>query len=113
MGGAQGPPLLLLHGYPQAYFIWYKIASELSKKYTVVASDLRGYIESTKPKSDRKHESYSKTAMAKDKVKLMKYLGFDSFLVAGHDGLGRVGHRMELDHPDVVKKLVLMDSTDL
>ena len=80
MGGAQGPPLLLLHGYPQAYFIWYKIASELSKKYTVVASDLRGYIESTKPKSDRKHESYSKTAMA---------------------------------YPDVVKKLVLMDSTDL
>tara|TARA_B100001142_G_scaffold201813_1_gene200319 strand:+ start:2326 stop:3195 length:870 start_codon:yes stop_codon:yes gene_type:complete len=104
-----GPPLLLLHGYPQTYFIWHKIASELSKKYTVVASDLRGYGDSSKPNSDKIHESYSKREMAKDQVKLMKSLGFDSFLVAGHDRGGRVGHRMALDYPSVIEKLVVMD----
>ena len=107
--GGSGPPLLLLHGYPQTYFIWHKIASELSEKYTVVASDLRGYGDSSKPNSDKKHESYSKRAMAKDQVKLMKHLGFDSFLVVGHDRGGRVGHRMALDYSGVVEKLVLMD----
>ena len=104
-----GPPLLLLHGYPQTYFIWHKIASELSKKYTVVASDLRGYGDSSKPKSDKIHESYSKREMAKDQVKLMKSVGFDSFLVAGHYRGGRVGHRMALDYPSVIEKLVVMD----
>ena len=104
-----GPPLLLLHGYPQTYFIWHKIASELCKKYTVVASDLRGYGDSSKPNSDKIHESYSKREMAKDQVKLMKSLGFDSFLVAGHDRGGRVGHRMALDYPSVIEKLVVMD----
>ena len=107
--GGSGPPLLLLHGYPQTYFIWHKIASELSNKYTVVASDLRGYGDSSKPISDKKHASYSKRAMAKDQVQLMSHLGFDRFLVAGHDRGGRVGHRMTLDYPGVVEKLVVMD----
>tara|TARA_B100001057_G_scaffold73131_1_gene67450 strand:+ start:891 stop:1760 length:870 start_codon:yes stop_codon:yes gene_type:complete len=107
--GGSGPPLLLLHGYPQTYFIWHKIAYELSKKYTVVASDLRGYGDSSKPDSDKNHDPYSKRAMAKDQIKLMKHLGFDSFLVAGHDRGGRVGHRMALDYPSVLEKLVVMD----
>ena len=107
--GGSGPPLLLLHGYPQTYFIWHKIACELSNKYTVVASDLRGYGDSSKPISDKKHASYSKRAMAKDQVQLMSHLGFDRFLVAGHDRGGRVGHRMTLDYPGVVEKLVVMD----
>ena len=100
---------MLLHGYPQTYFIWHKIACELSNKYTVVASDLRGYGDSSKPISDKKHASYSKRAMAKDQVKLMSHLGFDCFLVAGHDRGGRVGHRMTLDYPGVIEKLVVMD----
>ena len=108
MGGS-GPPLLLLHGYPQTYFIWHKIASELSKKYTVVASDLRGYGDSSKPHTDKRHKPYSKRVMAEDQVKLMRYLGFDSFLLAGHDRGGRVGHRMALDYSGVVEKLVVMD----
>ena len=107
--GGSGPPLLLLHGYPQTYFIWHKIATELSKKYIVVASDLRGYGDSSKPISDKKHKSYSKRAMANDQVKLMRHLGFDRFLVAGHDRGGRVGHRMALDYPEIVEKLVVMD----
>ena len=107
--GGSGPPLLLLHGYPQTHFIWHKIASELAKKYTVVASDLRGYGDSSKPHTDKRHKPYSKRVMAEDQVKLMKHLGFDSFLLAGHDRGGRVGHRMALDYSGVVEKLVVMD----
>lgn len=104
-----GPPLLLLHGYPQTHIIWHKIASELSLRFTVVASDLRGYGDSSKPSSDSDHLSYSKRAMAEDQVNLMNHLGYGKFLVAGHDRGGRVAHRMALDYPNVISKLMLMD----
>lgn len=104
-----GPPLLLLHGYPQTHVIWHKIAPRLAEKYTVIASDLRGYGDSSKPVTTATHEPYSKRAMAKDQVQLMQHLGFDQFYLAGHDRGGRVGHRLALDYPDVVKKLVVMD----
>lgn len=104
-----GPPLLLLHGYPQTHVLWHKIAPALAAKYTVVASDLRGYGDSSKPKTTKDHSPYSKREMARDQVQLMKHLGFDQFLVAGHDRGGRVAHRMALDHPEAVLKLAVMD----
>ena len=107
--GGEGPPLLLLHGYPQTHVMWHKIAPALAQHYTVVASDLRGYGDSTKPPTTDDHVPYSKRAMAKDQVVLMKALGFDVFYLAGHDRGGRVGHRMALDHPQVVKKLAVLD----
>ena len=107
--GGNGPPLLLLHGYPQTHVMWHKIAPELAKAYTVVASDLRGYGDSSKPPTDAQHLPYSKRESARDQVELMQSLGFDSFFLAGHDRGGRVGHRLALDHPNVVKKLAVMD----
>ncbi len=108
IGGA-GPPLLLLHGYPQSHIMWHKIAPALAKKYTVVVSDLRGYGDSSKPITDKQHSPYSKRAMAKDQVELMRSLGFNQFFLAGHDRGGRVSHRLALDHPQAVKKMVVMD----
>ncbi len=107
--GGSGPPLLLLHGYPQSHVMWHKIAPTLAEKFTVVASDLRGYGDSSKPPTDDRHEPYSKRATANDQVALMKSLGFDRFLLVGHDRGGRVGHRLTLDHPQAVQKLVTMD----
>lgn len=107
--GGSGPPLLLLHGYPQTHVIWHKIANELAQRYTVIASDLRGYGDSSKPATTENHAPYSKRAMAKDQVQLMKKLGFDQFILVGHDRGGRVGHRLALDYPKVVEKLVVMD----
>lgn len=107
--GGEGQPLLLLHGYPQSHIMWHKVAPELAKNFTVVVSDLRGYGDSSKPKSTAKHEPYSKRATAKDQVRLMQSLGFSSFYLAGHDRGGRVGHRMALDYPEVVKKLAVLD----
>ena len=107
--GGNGPPLLLLHGYPQTHVIWHKIAPALAEKYTVVASDLRGYGDSSKPPTDERHTPYAKRAMAKDQVQLMHQLGFDRFLLVGHDRGGRVGHRLAMDYPEVVEKLVVMD----
>lgn len=108
MGGS-GPPLLLLHGYPQTHAIWHKIAPRLAERFTVVASDLRGYGDSGKPRSDPRHEVYSKRATAADQVEVMRSLGFQRFCVAGHDRGGRVAHRMALDHPDAVAKLAVLD----
>ena len=107
--GGSGPPLLLLHGYPQSHYMWHKIFPLLAKKYTVVASDLRGYGDSSKPPSSENHEPYSKREMAKDQVLLMEQLEFRNFFVAGHDRGGRVAHRMALDHPHKVRKLAVMD----
>ena len=107
--GGSGPPLLLLHGYPQSHVMWHKVAPKLTKKFTVVASDLRGYGDSSKPPTDALHEPYSKRATANDQVQLMKSLGYDRFLVVGHDRGGRVAHRLTLDHPQAVEKLVVMD----
>lgn len=107
--GGGGSPLLLLHGYPQTHAMWHKIAPTLAEKYTVIASDLRGYGDSSKPPTTANHEPYSKRKMAKDQVRLMQRLGFDRFYVVGHDRGGRVAHRMALDHPNAVIKLVVMD----
>jgi len=108
MGGS-GPPLLLLHGYPQSHIMWHKVAPQLAEHFTVVVSDLRGYGDSSKPKTTEYHSPYSKRETAKDQVNLMQALGFDSFYLAGHDRGGRVGHRMALDHPDKIKKLAVLD----
>jgi haloacetate dehalogenase len=105
----QGPPLLLLHGYPQTHVMWHKIAPALAERFTVVLTDLRGYGDSAKPPGGDNHEAYSKRAMARDQVEVMAALGFEKFAVAGHDRGARVAHRMALDHPDCVTKLALLD----
>jgi haloacetate dehalogenase len=108
IGGA-GPPLLLLHGNPQTHVMWHKIAPELSTRFTVVASDLRGYGGSSKPKSAPDHAPHSKRAMAADQVDLMRSLGFERFSVVGHDRGGRVAYRMAFDRPAVVDRLAVLD----
>jgi len=107
--GGSGPPLLLLHGSPQTHITWRKVAPELAKHFTVVATDLRGYGDSGRPSDGRNHEGYSKRAMANDQVAVMRKLGFDEFAVVGHDRGGRVGHRMALDHPQSVTELAVLD----
>jgi haloacetate dehalogenase len=104
-----GPPILLLHGFPQTKAIWHKIAPVLTARFTVVASDLRGYGDSSKPAGLADHSNYSKREMAHDQVGLMRSLGFPHFGLVGHDRGGRVGHRMAMDHPDVVSKLMVLD----
>jgi len=104
-----GPPLLLLHGFPQTKIIWHAIAPELAKNFTVIASDLRGYGESSKPSSTDDHDSYSKRSMAGDQVALMASLGFAQFALVGHDRGGRVAHRLAMDHPQAVSKLMVLD----
>jgi haloacetate dehalogenase len=107
--GGNGPPLLLLHGYPQTHVMWHKVAPLLANEFTIVATDLRGYGDSSKPAGGPDHAGYSKRAMAQDQVEAMSRLGFESFSVAGHDRGGRVAHRMALDHPDRVTRLALLD----
>ncbi|NIR31977.1 MAG: alpha/beta hydrolase [Gammaproteobacteria bacterium] len=107
--GGDGPPVLLLHGYPQTHVIWHKVAPRLAEEFTVVAPDLRGYGDSAKPRSDPAHLTYSKRATAQDQVEVMRELGFECFAVVGHDRGGRVGHRMALDHPKAVTRLVVLD----
>lgn len=107
--GGSGPPLLLLHGYPETHMMWGKIAEDLAKDFTVVAPDLRGYGESSKVAANADHESYSKRAMARDAVALMKHLGFDRFNLAGHDRGGRVAYRLALDHPEAAAKVSILD----
>jgi haloacetate dehalogenase len=104
-----GPPLLLLHGYPQTHVMWHKIAPALAERYTVVAPDLRGYGDSSKPESDDQHLTYSKRSMAADQVAVMNALGFDRFRIAGHDRGGRVTHRLCLDHHDRVVRAAVLD----
>jgi haloacetate dehalogenase len=104
-----GPPLLLLHGFPQSKIIWHLVATQLSKYFTVIASDLRGYGQSSKPTGSANHANYSKRSMANDQLVLMRHLGFDSFHVLGHDRGGRVAHRLAADHPDCVQKIMVLD----
>jgi len=104
-----GFPLLLLHGYPQTHVMWHKIAPRLAEEFTVVAPDLRGYGDSSKPEDGADHYTYSKRATAQDLVEVMDTLGYQEFFVVGHDRGGRVGHRMALDHPQHVKKLAVLD----
>ncbi|CAG2126860.1 alpha/beta fold hydrolase [Cupriavidus plantarum] len=107
--GGQGPALLLLHGHPQTHVIWHKVAGELARHFTVVATDLRGYGDSDKPAGLPDHSNYSKRAMAADQLAVMRALGFERFRVLAHDRGGRVAHRLALDHPQAVEKLVTLD----
>ena len=104
-----GPPLLLLHGYPQTGYIWHKIAPLLAKDFTVVVADLRGYGDSDKPPTSADHAVYSKRAMAADMIAVMAALGYQRFFVAGHDRGGRVAHRLARDNPQAVEKLAVLD----
>jgi haloacetate dehalogenase len=107
--GGSGPPLLLLHGYPQTHACWHKVAPVLAESFTVVVTDLRGYGDSDKPPGGDRHEAYSKRRMAADQVNVMAGLGFDRFAVTGHDRGGRVAHRLALDHPQAVRGLAVLD----
>ena len=107
--GGIGPPMLMLHGYPQTHAMWNKIAPRLAEDFTVVCPDLRGYGDSAKVEGDSEHMNYSKRVMAQDQVDVMKQLGFDQFYLVGHDRGGRVSHRLTKDHPDSVLKLVTLD----
>jgi haloacetate dehalogenase len=104
-----GPPLALLHGFPETHLMWRDVAPILAAHFTVVCPDLRGYGASGCPPSDDQHLSYSKRVMAHDVRSVMAELGFDRFAVAGHDRGGRVAYRLALDHPDVVDALAVLD----
>jgi haloacetate dehalogenase len=108
VGGA-GPPLLLLHGYPQSHVMWHLVAPALAERCTVVCADLRGHGDSGKPASDAAHAAYSKRASAADMVEVMPALGFERFMLAGHDRGGRVAHRLALDHPERLERLAVLD----
>lgn len=105
----KGPPLVLIHGFPQTMVMWHKIAPALAKKFTVVLVDLRGYGWSSAPRADAAHHTYSKRAMGADVVAVMEHLGHVKFHVAGHDRGARVAYRLALDHPGRVNKLALLD----
>ena len=104
-----GPPLLLLHGFPQSHVMWREVAPVLAGDFTVVCPDLRGYGDSSKPPGDPDHMTYSKRQTAADQVAVMEAMGFDRFAVAGHDRGGRVAHRLALDHRDQVARLAVLD----
>ena len=107
--GGEGPPLLLLHGYPQTHAMWHKVAPRLAREYTVVCPDLRGYGDSSKAPGLADHSNYSKRAMALDMVEVMESLGYVAFHVVGHDRGGRVAHRMARDHGRRVRTLTVLD----
>ena len=104
-----GPPVLLLHGYPENHVMWRHVAPALAEDHTVVLADLRGYGDSGKPVPDAAGEVYSKRSMAGDQLGLMRQLGFGSFQLVGHDRGARVSHRLALDHPEAVTKLAVLD----
>src|SRR5215472_4653789 len=104
-----GPPLLLLHGFPETHLMWHAVAPALADAFTVVCADLRGYGASGKPPSAPDHGPYAKGAMGDDMVGLMRSLGFERFGLAGHDRGGRVAYRMALDHPEAVERLAVLD----
>jgi haloacetate dehalogenase len=107
--GGSGSPVLLLQGWPQTHVEWRHVAPMLAQRFTVVATDLRGYGDSSKPPGGESHAGYSKRAMAQDQVEVMRQLGFQRFAVVGHDRGGRVACRMALDHPQAVTRLALLD----
>ena len=104
-----GPPVLMLHGYPQNHLAWRHVAPALADDHTVVLADLRGYGDSDKPDPDAAGLAYSKRAMAGDQIGLMRKLGFESFQLVGHDRGARAGHRLVLDHPDAVTRFAVLD----
>jgi haloacetate dehalogenase len=107
--GGHGPPVLLLHGYPQTHAMWHRVAPALARTRRVVAADLRGYGDSSKPASDGTHAAYAKRAMAADMVAAMRALGHERFDLVGHDRGGRVAHRLAADHPEAVRRLAVLD----
>ncbi len=107
--GGAGPPVLLLHGYPQTHMMWAQVAQGLARDFTVICPDLRGYGGSTLPPDAPDHETASKRAMARDALAVMRHFGFETFDVAGHDRGGRVAYRLALDHPQAVQRLSIMD----
>src|SRR5271169_840284 len=107
--GGSGPPLLLLHGYPENHLMWRHVAPVLALDHTVILADLRGYGDSGKPAPDAEGSVYSKRMMARDQVGLMRRFGFERFQLVGHDRGARVGHRLALDHPGTVTKLAVLD----
>ena len=104
-----GPPLVLLHGFPQTHVMWHRLAPTLAETYRVVCMDLRGYGWSSAPKGDAAHETYSKRAMGRDVITVMEALGAVRFALVGHDRGARVGYRLALDHPGRVERLSLLD----
>lgn len=108
-GNASGPPLLLLHGHPQTHAIWHKVAPALGQHFKLVLVDLRGYGDSSKPVGDADHGNYSKRTMAQDVMRVMKSLGHDRFSILAHDRGARVAHRLAVDHPHAVHRMVLLD----
>ena len=107
--GGSGPPLLVLHGFPQTHAMWHRVAPALMASFTCVMADLRGYGFSSCPPNDAKNLAYSKRVMAHDMVKVMAALGHQRFSIAGHDRGGRVAYRMALDHPETVRCLAVLD----
>jgi haloacetate dehalogenase len=107
--GGEGPPVLMLHGYPETHVMWHRVAPQLASDHTVVLADLRGYGDSARPASQGDHGSYAKREMAADQVGLMRSLGFESFALVGHDRGARVAHRLVLDHPEAVSRVALLD----
>lgn len=112
--GGDGPPVLMLHGYPQTHAMWHAVAPRLAESCTIVCPDLRGYGDSGKPPGgpqagDPDHNNYSKRTMAADQVAVMTALGFENFAVIGHDRGGRVAHRMCLDHPSKISRAAVLD----
>jgi haloacetate dehalogenase len=107
--GGEGPPIVLLHGFPQTHAMWHRIAPDLAKTHRVICLDLRGYGWSSAPPGGEGHETYSKRAMGRDVVSVMEQLGHVRFAVAGHDRGGRVAYRLALDEPGRVEKLALLD----
>lgn len=108
-GLAGGPPLLLLHGFPQTHALWNRVAQQLSQHFFLVMPDLRGYGDSAKPEGEADHINYSKRVMAQDMAALMAHFGFSKYGVVGHDRGGRVAHRLALDHAHAVSKLCVID----
>ncbi len=107
--GGEGPPLLLLHGHPQSMAMWHRVAPVLAQRFTLVLMDLRGYGDSARPAAGAGHTTHSKREMARDAIAAMAHHGFDRFGVLAHDRGARVAHRLALDHPDAVHRLMLLD----
>ena len=107
--GGSGPPLLLLHGHPQTHVMWHEVAPRLARDFTVVAADLRGYGDSSKPPTTPDHEPYSKRARARDHIAVMRSLGFERFAVCGHDRGAYCSYRLALDQPERIERLAVLD----